>query len=194
MEVDPNAYYSSDIAVSSYDLIAGSGILKGDIDFYLECAKRFKGPILELGAGTGRIAIPLAKAGHRIVGMDLSPAMLKLAIAKRNANPDIADRVAFIEGNMKDFDLDELFSLTLLPARAFQHLITPTDQRACLTGIRRHLVTGGHVVIDMFDPNFELILGKTVTPPREITDPVSGHKREPGIHPDRQLNDGRWKR
>jgi SAM-dependent methyltransferase len=176
MSDNPNTYYYSSIGVSTYDLFAGSGALAGDIEFYLACARRFKGPILELGTGTGRITIPLAKAHHRVVGMDLSPTMLKLAVAKRDAIPDIADRVTFIEGDMKSFDLNELFSLILVPARSFQHLITPADQRSCLTCIRRHLGTGGHVVIDLFDPNFELIFGETAPPSPEVADSVTGSK------------------
>ncbi len=177
MHDDPNAYYTNDVAVSLYDLFTGGSAFDGDIPFYLECAARCPGPILELAVGTGRVAIPLARAGHEVVGLDLSPAMLKIAAAKCDADPEIAGRLTFIEGNMAGFDLGRRFALVLIAARSFQHLADPAAQRSCLDCVRRHLVDGGELVIDMFDPKFELLLAGTEAPAlsRERRDPASGH-------------------
>ncbi|MCF6109132.1 hypothetical protein [Mesorhizobium muleiense] len=60
MMTDPNAYYAHGLGVAMYDLFTGGGLLAGDVEFYLDCARRFGSPILELGTGTGRILIPLA--------------------------------------------------------------------------------------------------------------------------------------
>lgn len=82
MVTDPNAYYAGGRGVELYDLFTGAGLLAGDIEFYLECARRFGGPILELGTGTGRVLVPLADAGHEVVGMDLSSAKSVCATAR----------------------------------------------------------------------------------------------------------------
>ena len=72
-------HYASKLSVATYDLFhSGSG----DVPFYLDCARRFGGPILELGSGTGRVMIPLAEAGYEVVGLDLSPAMLVGGVRK----------------------------------------------------------------------------------------------------------------
>jgi SAM-dependent methyltransferase len=174
---DPNAYYAGGLGVQMYDLFTGGGLLAGDVEFYLDCARRFGGPILELGTGTGRILMPLAEAGHEIVGLDLSPAMLGVAAAKLGARPELADRARLVEGDMTAFDLAQLFALVIIPARSFQHVTEPAGQRAALACARRHLVAGGHLILDLFDPNFELLLAKDATalPPREARVPGSGH-------------------
>jgi SAM-dependent methyltransferase len=176
MKADPNAHYAGGIAVATYELFMGAGLLAGDIDFYLDCAQRFGGPILELGAGTGRILLPLAEAGHEVVGLDLSRAMLHRAEAKLRERPEVADRVRLLESDMTDFELGQGFALAIIAARSFQHVTTPAGQRAALHCVRRHLVPGGHLVLDLFDPNFTLLFGAgTPLSPREALDRSSGH-------------------
>jgi len=173
---DPNAYYAGGLGVSMYDLFTGGGLLAGDVEFYLDRARRFGGPILELGTGTGRVLIPLAEAGCEVVGLDLSPAMLDVAAAKLGERPELADRVRLVEGDMTDFDLAQRFALAIIPARSFQHVTTPPGQRATLRCVRRHVVPGGHLILDLFDPNFELLFANNGagSPPREARDPRSG--------------------
>ena len=77
---DPNAYYASGLGVETYDLLHDP--ITSDIAFYLKCASRFGDPVLELGTGTGRVLLPLVEAGYEVTGLDLSPAMLRLARAK----------------------------------------------------------------------------------------------------------------
>jgi SAM-dependent methyltransferase len=153
-----NAHYSSRLAVAAYDLFHGGGMLAGDVDFYLDSARLYGAPILEIGAGTGRVLIPLADAGHEVVGLDLD------------------GRVQLVEGDMTDFDLNRQFSLVIVSARSFQHLLTPSEQRKALHCIHRHLAPGGHLLLDLFDPYFELLFGKDTSPssPREEVDPKSG--------------------
>lgn len=173
---DPTAYYAGGLAVAAYDLFTGFGLLAGDVEFYLDHARRLGGPILELGAGTGRVLVPLAAAGHHIVGLDRSRPMLGVAEAKLAAYPVAAAHSRLVEGDMTDFDLGQRFAQIIVPARAFQHLIAPTGQRAALRCIRRHLAPGGHLILDLFDPKFELLFAEGPNPPpREARDPGSGH-------------------
>lgn len=172
---DPNAYYAGGLGVETYDLLHDT--ITGDIAFYLKCASRFGDPILELGTGTGRVLMPLVEAGYEVTGLDLSPAMLQLASAKIRERVGTGGRIRLVEGDMTAFDLGGRFALVLVPARAFQHVITPEGQRAALTCIHKHLVPGGHLVLDLFDPKFENLFGaqNQETFNREVCDQSSGH-------------------
>jgi SAM-dependent methyltransferase len=174
---DPNAYYAGGLAVASYDALVGDGgPIAGDVAFYLDCARRFGGPVLEIAAGTGRVLVPLAEAGYAVVGVDRSGAMLEVARAKVRANPKVAACTQLVEGDMRSFSLGRRFALALIPARAFQHVIEPVDQRRALQCVHDHLVPGGHLVVDLFDPNFELLdLPAESMPIRETRHPVSGN-------------------
>jgi SAM-dependent methyltransferase len=174
--IDPNAYYEHGLAVEMYDLFTGQGLLAGDVAFYLDCARRFGGPILELGAGTGRVLLPLAQAGHDVTGLDMSPAMLDAAAAKLGRHPELSDHVRLIEGDMTAFDLSRHFALIIVSARSYQHIVTPEGQRAALHCMRRHLRPDGHLILDLFDANFELLFAKPDAgpPPREAPHPRSG--------------------
>src|SRR6185503_16550943 len=150
---DPNEFYRGGIAVQTYDLFITGTATAGDTQFYCDCARRFGGDVLELGVGTGRVAIALAEAGYNVTGLDLSPAMLERAGRKvAGAPPSIAQRLTFVQGDMNAFDLGRTFPLILIPYRAFQHLLEPAAQRRALTCMRRHLAPGGHLVVDLFDP------------------------------------------
>jgi SAM-dependent methyltransferase len=175
---DAIAYYSDDLAVRTYDLLNGGGALAGDIEFYIDLARRFGTSVLELGVGTGRIAIPLASAGCTVTGLDASKAMLDVAAAKITNLPGAtAARIRLMLGDMREFDLGEKFQLVLIPARAFQHVLEPAMQRNTLVAVRRHLARGGHLVIDLFDPRLDYCLPDAVLsePHSEILDPSSGH-------------------
>jgi SAM-dependent methyltransferase len=173
---DPNAYYAGGLGVELYDLFTGGGLLAGDVDFYLDCARRIGGPILELGTGTGRVLVPLASEGYEVLGVDLSRAMLSRAAAKLRERPELTDRARLVEGDMTSFDLGQRFALVLVPARSFQHVVTPEGQRMTLNCIRQHLIPGGHLILDLFDPNFELLFADNrAIPPKEERHPRSGH-------------------
>ena len=90
-----------------YDLVfTGSA----DVEFYVEEAKRARGPVLELGCGTGRVSIPIAEAGVDVTGLDVSEQMLSIAREKKRSLPaDVADRLGFVRGDMESFSLDRNF-------------------------------------------------------------------------------------
>jgi SAM-dependent methyltransferase len=98
--INPNAFYAGGIAVRSYDLFAVSPATAGDIAFYVTCAKRFGSDVLELGVGTGRVALPLAEAGCTVTGLDLSGAMLDVARDKtKRLAPEVSGRLTFMAGD-----------------------------------------------------------------------------------------------
>lgn len=132
-----------------YDLVHAQ--LGEDIGFILTLAGRTVGPVLELGCGTGRLLLPLTRAGHQLVGVDNSPAML--ARAWQKLAPEVASgRVRLIEGNMANFSLGEQqFGLVILPYNTFMHL-TPAEMSQTLRNIRRCLAPAGQLLIDLANP------------------------------------------
>jgi SAM-dependent methyltransferase len=150
-----------DVAARFYDLCygeSGAPIPVRDVPFYLELASRLGGPVLELGCGTGRVGLELARAGHDVVGLDLSPAMLDIYRGKlERESADVRERVTLVEADMAGFELQREFALIIVPFRAFQHLLDATSQRACLRQVRKHLAAGGRFVFDAFNPSVPYI-------------------------------------
>ena len=119
--------------------------------FYLRYSRSAGGKILELGCGTGRTLIPTAAAGIEIVGLDFSMHMLARCRDKLQSQPaDVRKRAQLVCGNMADFVLNETFTLITAPFRSFQHLISVTDQLACLACANSHLPVGGSFILDLF--------------------------------------------
>lgn len=132
-----------------------------DVEFFVDMARQAGGPVLEVGCGTGRVLIPTARAGIEIVGIDASEAMLSVCREKLGEEvPEVRDRVSLHQGDMRDFNLEREFPLVTLPFRPFQHLLTVADQVACLTTIHRHLPEGGRLVLDLFYPMLERLVGQ----------------------------------
>ena len=120
---DSTAFYvRSSLNVATYDSQADA-VIAGDIPFYLELAESTPGPILDLGGGTGRVGWPLAEAGHEVTTLELSSAMLAVSRAKATTrDAAVAARVAFVEADMRDFELGDEFGLAIAPFRVFQLL------------------------------------------------------------------------
>lgn len=131
---------------------------RDDIAFYAQLARAASGPVLELGSGTGRTLIPSARAGARITGLDISKDMLDHCAEKlQDEEPSVSKRVTLVEGNMADFSLGRKFDLITTPFRSFQHLAIVEQQLSCLSRAREHLAPGGKFVLDIFDPDLELL-------------------------------------
>ncbi|MDJ0757340.1 MAG: class I SAM-dependent methyltransferase [Ardenticatenaceae bacterium] len=140
-----------------YDIIVPQTFL-GDVEWYRDKAVACGGPVLELGAGTGRITIPIAAAGVPIHALDIDDGMLKrLRAHLEEQEPLIRERVTVVKASMSDFALDSRFALVIIPARAFLHNVTESDQLACLACVRRHLQPGGRLAFNFFHPSLEFM-------------------------------------
>ncbi|MFB6351027.1 MAG: trans-aconitate 2-methyltransferase, partial [Bradymonadaceae bacterium] len=121
-----------------------------DVEFFAHWARQTDGPILELGCGTGRVTADLAERGHDVVGLDRDSAMLDRARRRVDAlGAEAQHRVRFVEGDMREFDLDGPFPLVCIPYNTFQCLRTLEAQRQCLRTIRRHLTAEGRLCLQL---------------------------------------------
>ena len=169
---------------SSYDAIPDFGLLydhvplyreRTDVGFYVAEAKS---PVLEIGCGTGRILLPIARAGHTIVGLDSSKQMLERCRDNLRREPaEVQRRVTLHQRDMHDFDLAARFPLIIAPFRVFQHLTTIEAQLRFLASVARHLAAGGRFIFDVFNPRFQIM--------------VSADGTEHEDTPDTRLPDGR---
>jgi len=107
-----------------------------------------EGPVLELGIGTGRIALPLRRRGVAVQGVDASPAM----IAKLRAKPG-GDAIPVTVGGFADFSVDGRFALAFIAFNTFFALLTQPEQIRCMETVARHLAPGGRFVIEAFVPD-----------------------------------------
>lgn len=133
-----------------YDYFQGG--VRNDIQFYLNYFRGFKGKILEVGAGTGRITIPLLKKGLNVTALDLSPKML--AGLKSKAK-DL--KVKTVCADMRSFRLKEKFAVIIVTFRAFQHLYTTEDQIKALKSFHKHLKPNGVLIFDVYNPSWKWI-------------------------------------
>jgi SAM-dependent methyltransferase len=142
--------YADEELAALYDLFYAD--YAEDVAMYENFARRGDTPSLEIGIGTGRVALRLARAGLEIAGIDGSPHMLARLHNALDAEPAIAKRVRATEADMRDFDLGERFDLAFCAANTFQHLLTTDDQVAALRCIARHLTPGGIFVAKLESP------------------------------------------
>lgn len=130
-----------------------------DIAYYTRIAQAATGPILELGCGTGRLTLPLARAGARVDGVDLSPSMLEGLRLKLGAEPDaVQARVRFWEGDFRapPEHARTDYGWVLWPFNAIHHCAGPDDVLRTLRAARARLATGGGIALDAYLPDREL--------------------------------------
>jgi len=162
----PKNYFDDRIAksydVRSADLFEPS-VVEPAVTFLAELAG--KGAALELGIGTGRLALPLSRRGIHVHGIDLSSAM----VAQLQAKPG-ADNIAVTIGDFATTKVDALFTLAYLVRNTITNLTTQDDQVDCFRNVAAHLEPGGFFVIEVYIPELrrlppgENIHAFTVTP------------------------------
>jgi SAM-dependent methyltransferase len=125
-----------------------------DVDFYVDRAQAADGPVLELACGTGRIYLPMLRAGVDADGIDLSkPALDALRGKAAEAGLDPSVRQA----DMADFSVDRAYDLVICPFNAVQHLLSVEEQLTALESVHDALAPGGAFVFDVFVPSFDVI-------------------------------------
>jgi SAM-dependent methyltransferase len=163
------------LSESPYDRIARlydpwSASVTEDVEFYVQEARRAGAPVVELACGTGRIAVPIAKAGIRVIGVDASPAMLEVArgYARTEGVEELLD---LRHGDLREPPVSERVALVLIPFRSLLHMTTDDDRLRALGAAHALLRPGGRLVFDVFAPS------------RDDVEDTHGRwlEREPGI-------------
>jgi SAM-dependent methyltransferase len=116
-------------------------------DFYVPLAGTAAKTVLDMGCGTGRLAVALAASGHRVTGADPAAAMLDLARARPGG-----ERVTWVEADAASLALDTRFDLIVMTGHAFQHLLEDDAIRAALANLRRHMAPGGRLAFETRNP------------------------------------------
>ena len=125
-----------------------------DTEIYVSMLKSYGKKILELGSGTGRIAIPLAKAGFQVTGLEYESDMI--AVMKQKDYP--RDRLKVVQADARSFSLEERFDVILLSCNFMNHFPDAADADAVLSRCRKHLEPGGCVMIDCSAPDTEYMV------------------------------------
>ncbi|MGH1365318.1 MAG: class I SAM-dependent DNA methyltransferase [Calditrichia bacterium] len=121
-----------------------------DLPLFLDYAQKQGSPVLEIGCGTGRVTLALAKAGYRVSGFDLSENMLKIARDKMSEQPEeIQQLVQLDRQNMSEMDVNGEFTLALMPYGEFAHVIETERQLETLRRVHDHLTPDGLLIIGM---------------------------------------------
>jgi SAM-dependent methyltransferase len=142
-----------------YDRIASfydpwSRSVTEDVGFYVDEALAAGGPVVELAVGTGRIAVPIARAGIDVIGVDSSPAML--AVAREAAQTaGVAERLDLRVGDLREPPVAERVPLVICPFRSLLHMETEDEKLRALRAARGLLEDGGRFVFDVFSPSRE---------------------------------------
>jgi SAM-dependent methyltransferase len=121
-----------------------------DIAFYVLACEGADGPVIELGAGTGRIAVELARHGHRVIALDAAPAML--AQAERRAKRYAVD-LTIVVGDLLDPPELPPSDRVISPFRTFMHLKGDDERRRALRAAAGLLADGGQFIFDVFEPS-----------------------------------------
>jgi SAM-dependent methyltransferase len=139
-----------------YDLLSTRNAVNVDIAFYKQIIKP-QSHVLEIGCGTGRVAIELYQHGCFITGIDISNPMLTEFRKKLRTSPDMQSRIKLHLCDMTTFDLGMTFDWLIFPGRVFQALTLEKQRRACLLATHFHMGAESRAVISMFDPAPEIM-------------------------------------
>ena len=133
------------------------GAYEADLPVWRELAAEAGGRVLDLGAGTGRVAVDLAARGHEVVALDTEPVLL-------DALADRAPQVTTVTADARDFDLGAAFPLVLAPMQLIQVIGGPESRAAMLDRVHAHLEPGGTFAAALADPH-EAVVDEHAEPP-----------------------------
>lgn len=132
---------------------------RDDVRFYQTLASQQGGPILELGCGTGRIALPLVKDGHEVLGLDLEHSMLERASQRRGRLArGVRPHLQLLQADLRDFALGRRYPLIISAFNTLMHLYRSDDVLAVFRRVRAHLAPGGLFAFDVLMPDLEWLL------------------------------------
>jgi SAM-dependent methyltransferase len=162
------------------------GAYAADLKLWEELAEEAEGPVLDLGCGTGRVSLHLARRGHRVVGLDADAALIAAFEERAGSLP-----AAAALGDARDFKVEEEFGLVLAPMQFMQLFDSPKERIACLAGAASHLRPDGTIALAI--ALAEEVLGGENIDPLEIAPDVrevdgwvySSHTREIVVDPER---------
>lgn len=155
--------------------------LDHDITYYTDLAKESGGPVLELGCGTGRVSLAIAKEGIQVVGMDQSKSMLKQA-EEKSVGMGLTEQVQWIEADMTQFNLEKKFPLIIIPYRSFLHLTSVKEQISTLKQVRCHLTDNGCFAFNVFVPHLTDLVAMEGTQHFRGVFPIPGTEDEVEVY------------
>jgi SAM-dependent methyltransferase len=171
-------------AVTWHDVECGA--YAADLKLWEEMAQETEGPVLDLGCGTGRVSLHLARRGHRVVGLDADAALLVAFEERASGLPAEATL-----GDARGFEIEEKFGLVLAPMQLVQLIDTPAERIACLSSAASHLRPAGTIALAIA-PVEEVLGGEDIDPMeippdvREVNGWVySSHTREILVDPEK---------
>jgi SAM-dependent methyltransferase len=125
-----------------------------DLDFWRNLARHAGGPVLEVGCGTGRLLLPLARDGLEVVGIDPSPAMLARARARLAAEPALREWATLVQADVRDLRLEggARYQLAIAALGVFGHLLDHDDALRALERLRAHVADDGLLALDLPNP------------------------------------------
>ena len=134
-----------------YDLYVGDWL--EDYHIYFDHTKTIQTPVLEVGAGSGRLTIPLAQSGISVVAVDISSSMLAILESRLAEQPaKVRQRIQVVEADAGELSMGTQYDLILVPFYTFNYFLTPQAQIAALDRFRAHLAQHGRLLIDAFIP------------------------------------------
>lgn len=148
-DAELDAFYRT--IASRYDDDYAELIGEKDVAFYRRMALETGGPVLEMGCGTGRVLLPVARAGVQAWGMDCSVAMLEQLSARLALEPpEVRGRVTLKQGDIRETRLGRRFRFIFAAGNVLHSFLERREQRAWLRNVRRHLAPGGVFCFDVF--------------------------------------------
>lgn len=145
-------YHNQDALL--YDSYA-TGV-KGDVEFHVSMARESEGSVIEMGCGTGRLLVPIAREGIDVTGVDRESAMLDIA-ERKVALENPKGKVKLVKGDLRTFRSEFPCSLIIVAYRTFLHLTEPGSMRQALNSMRDNLAPNGRLILSFFDPTLEFI-------------------------------------